>query len=71
MPLTTPYGRSQRVATQGWPDLALIAKELQATGARSLRAIASGLNERGIKTPRGNGRWQAGTVHQLLARLPG
>jgi DNA invertase Pin-like site-specific DNA recombinase len=52
-------------------DLAPIVKELQATGARSLRAIAAKLNERAIRTPRGNGRWQAGTVHQLLARLPG
>jgi Recombinase len=44
--------------------------ELQATGARSLRAIAAGLNERGIQTPRGVGEWKAGTVAQLLAKMP-
>jgi DNA invertase Pin-like site-specific DNA recombinase len=50
-------------------DLAPIVAELQAAGARSLRAIAAALNERGIQTPRGKGEWQAGTVSQLLARL--
>jgi hypothetical protein len=32
-------------------DLAPIVKELQASGARSLRAIAAGLNVRRISTP--------------------
>jgi hypothetical protein len=32
-------------------------------------AAAVGLNERGIRTPRGVGQWQAGSVAQLLARL--
>jgi hypothetical protein len=40
-----------------------------ATGARSLRAIAAELNRRGIRTPRGVGERQAGSVSQLLARL--
>jgi hypothetical protein len=52
-------------------DLAPIVAELQAAGATSLRAIAAGLNARGIRTPRGVGEWQAGSVAQLLARLPG
>jgi DNA invertase Pin-like site-specific DNA recombinase len=52
-------------------DLGPIVRDLQAAGARSLRAIAAGLNDRGVKTPRGNGKWQAWTVHQLLAQLPG
>jgi DNA invertase Pin-like site-specific DNA recombinase len=51
-------------------DLAPIVRELQESGARSLRAIAAGLNERGIRTPRGVGEWKAGSVAQLLARLP-
>jgi DNA invertase Pin-like site-specific DNA recombinase len=51
-------------------DLAPIIAELQASGATSLRAIAAGLNERGVSTPRGTGEWQANTVKQLLARLP-
>jgi DNA invertase Pin-like site-specific DNA recombinase len=50
-------------------DLAPIIAELRAAGARSLRAIADGLNARGIQTPRGVGQWQAGSVSQLLARL--
>jgi hypothetical protein len=41
-----------------------IIAELQAAGARSLRAIAAGLNERGISTPRGTGVWQANTIAQ-------
>jgi DNA invertase Pin-like site-specific DNA recombinase len=51
-------------------DLAPIVAELQAAGARSLRAIAGGLNERGVSTPRGVGQWQAQMVRELLARLP-
>jgi hypothetical protein len=35
--------------------------------ASELRAIAAGLNARGI--PPGTGEWQAGTVAQLLAKL--
>src|SRR5271170_5461183 len=37
-------------------QVAPIVAELQASGARSLRAIARGLNERGTRTPRGNNR---------------
>jgi hypothetical protein len=51
-------------------DLAPIIAELQASGARSLRAIAAGLNAHGVRTPCGIGEWQAGSVAQLLARLP-
>jgi hypothetical protein len=48
--------RRQRGGTlyYGW-----IITELQAAGATSLRAIAAALNERRIKTPRGDGEWQA------------
>jgi DNA invertase Pin-like site-specific DNA recombinase len=51
-------------------DLAPNVRDAQQAGARSLRAIAAVLNARGIPTPRGRGTWQAGTVSQLLARLP-
>jgi DNA invertase Pin-like site-specific DNA recombinase len=51
-------------------DLAPTVKELQALGYCSLRAIAAQLNQRGVRTPRGIGQWQAGTVSQLLRRLP-
>jgi hypothetical protein len=39
---------------------------MQASGARSLRAIAAGLNVRGIRTPRGVGEWQAGAWPNCL-----
>jgi DNA invertase Pin-like site-specific DNA recombinase len=48
-------------------DIAPIIAELQAGGATSLRAIASGLNERGVPTPRG-GIWSAAQVMRVLAR---
>lgn len=44
-------------------------RELQAEGATSLTAIAAGLNDQGIPTPRG-GRWQAVQVQRVLERLP-
>jgi DNA invertase Pin-like site-specific DNA recombinase len=49
-------------------DLAPIVRELQAAGTTSLRGIADELNRRGIPTAR-RGRWQAGSVSQLLARI--
>jgi DNA invertase Pin-like site-specific DNA recombinase len=49
-------------------DLAPIIKELQAGGATSLRAIAAGLNERGIPTTRG-GEWSSPQVMRILERL--
>ena len=50
-------------------DLAETIKELQASGATSLRAIAAGLNERGIPTARGDGSWSAPQVMRVLERL--
>jgi DNA invertase Pin-like site-specific DNA recombinase len=46
-------------------DLTPIVRELQAAGYTSLRAIAAGLNARGIKTAQGN-EWQAAQVMRLL-----
>jgi hypothetical protein len=51
-------------------DLAPIVKELQASGATSLRAIAKGLNDRGIATARG-GQWTAVQVMRVLSRIEG
>jgi hypothetical protein len=45
-------------------------KELRAAGAVSLRAIAEGLEARGIPAARG-GKWSAVQVSRLLARLRG
>ena len=49
-------------------DLAPTITELQAAGATSLRAIATGLNERGIPTARGTGSWSATQVMRVMAR---
>jgi DNA invertase Pin-like site-specific DNA recombinase len=51
-------------------DIAPIIADLQAGGAESLRAIAEGLNEAGIPTARGQGKWSAIQVQRTLARLP-
>jgi DNA invertase Pin-like site-specific DNA recombinase len=59
----------QHRADQRAKDLAETIKRLQAGGAESLRAIAAGLNEAGIPTPRGRGCWSAVQVQRTLARL--
>jgi DNA invertase Pin-like site-specific DNA recombinase len=46
-------------------DLAPTIKELQSPGRESLRAIAAGLEERGIPAARG-GKWSAVQVARLL-----
>lgn len=48
-------------------DLAPIIDDIRAKGARSLREIAAGLNERGIPTARG-GSWSAVQVWRVLGR---
>jgi DNA invertase Pin-like site-specific DNA recombinase len=44
-----------------------IIREVQHSGAKTLRAVATALNARGISTSRG-GRWHAMTVRNVLAR---
>jgi DNA invertase Pin-like site-specific DNA recombinase len=44
-----------------------VVRQIQASGATSLRAIAEALNARGIRTARG-GAWHDSTVRNLLAR---
>jgi DNA invertase Pin-like site-specific DNA recombinase len=50
-------------------DLASTIAELRANGAISLRAIAAGLNARGIPTARGSGRWSSVQVRRVLGRI--
>jgi DNA invertase Pin-like site-specific DNA recombinase len=50
-------------------DIAPIIADLQASGAESLRAIATGLNEAGIPTAREQGEWSATQVQRVLRRL--
>jgi Recombinase len=61
-----PHGDGSRAL-----DLAPTIQELQAAGCESLRAIAAGLEERGIPAARG-GKWSAVQVSRLLeaAMLP-
>ena len=58
-------------SAQPGADLAPTIQELHAGGCESLRAIAAGLEERGIPTARG-GKWSAVQVSRLLeaARSP-
>jgi DNA invertase Pin-like site-specific DNA recombinase len=44
-----------------------VVREIQASGATTLRAIAEALNARGIRTARG-GAWHSSTVGNLRAR---
>jgi DNA invertase Pin-like site-specific DNA recombinase len=55
----------QAQAAQRAADVMPIVKDLQAGGATSLRAIAAGLEERGIPAARG-GKWSAVQVARLL-----
>ena len=51
--------------------LAPVIAELRASGVTSLRGIAAALNERGIPTVAGSGRWRHVQVGRLLKRLAG
>jgi hypothetical protein len=44
-----------------------IIREIQKTGASTLRDLANALNARGISTPRG-GKWYAASVRNVLSR---
>jgi hypothetical protein len=50
-------------------DLKPVIAELRASGVTSLRGIAAAINERGIPTVAGSGRWHHVQVGRLLARL--
>ncbi len=61
----------QAIADQRAADIGPTIKELQEAGATSLRAIAAGLNDRGIPTARGSGKWSAVQVQRVLERIGG
>ena len=52
-------------------NLAPFIVELRAVGITSRRRIAAALNQRGVPTPSGHGRWHATQVERLLKRLAG
>jgi hypothetical protein len=58
----------QARADQRARDVAETIKKLQGGGAASLRAIATSLNEAGIPTPRGGGKWTATQVQRAISR---
>ncbi len=62
-----PFRDHAALATAKAADLAPIIAELKATGATSLRAIAAGLNERGVPTAGGKTNWSAAQVARILA----
>jgi DNA invertase Pin-like site-specific DNA recombinase len=73
----TPSAKARKLAAEALreraasraADIAPIIAELQAGGADSLRAIAEGLNQAGIPTARGQGKWSAMQVQRTLARI--
>jgi hypothetical protein len=59
---------NERATDQRAADIAPTVAELRAAGAESLRAIAAGLNARGIPTARGAGQWSAVQVARVIER---
>jgi DNA invertase Pin-like site-specific DNA recombinase len=57
-----------RIAAERAAYVSPVIAELQVAGATSLRAIAAGLNARGIPTARGSGSWSATQVLRTMAR---
>jgi Recombinase len=60
----------RRRADERAADVMPTIRELQRSGATSLRAIAAGLNEAGIPTARGC-EWSAVQVRNVLVRVQG
>lgn len=59
----------REAAAQRAQDVAGIVAEIEAAGITSHRGIAKALNERGVPTARGNGRWYDAGVARLRARI--
>jgi hypothetical protein len=59
----------QRRAAQHAADIAPFIKSLRDAGATTLRAIADGLNAKGIETPRRHGEWTPTQVARIIERL--
>jgi len=56
-------------AQSGGPGISALAPLSGGKLVTSLRAIAAGLNEKGIPTARGDGEWTATQVMRVLERL--
>jgi hypothetical protein len=66
-----PYSRNGRAesARRHAADLGPVIKAVQAAGVTSLRGIAKALNERGVPTATGKGKWEAMQIGRVLGRL--
>jgi DNA invertase Pin-like site-specific DNA recombinase len=58
---------NQKAAESFAANVLPVVQQIQAAGARTHRAIAQALNDRGVRTARG-GHWHDSTVRNLLAR---
>jgi hypothetical protein len=65
---TSRKGRAES-ARRHAADLGPVIKAMQAAGVTSLRGIAKALNERGVPTATGNGKWGSTQVGRVLGRL--
>jgi hypothetical protein len=65
---TSRKGRAESARRRA-ADLGPVIKAVQAAGVTSLRGIAKALNERGIPTATGKGKWEAMQVGRVLERL--
>jgi hypothetical protein len=59
---------NKRIASERAAALAPIIAEIRAAGATTLRAIVAELNQRGIPTSRGAGRWSRTQVTRIMLR---
>jgi hypothetical protein len=68
---TRPTSRKGRAesARRHAADLGPVIKAMQAAGVTSLRGIAKALNECGVPTATGKGKWEAMQVGRVLGRL--
>jgi hypothetical protein len=64
---TAAHQANRDKAAEGRALVLPVIRELQASGAASLREIAAGLNEQGIEAPRG-GEWSAVQVQRVMQR---
>jgi DNA invertase Pin-like site-specific DNA recombinase len=72
-----PTAKTRKLATEAIQaraaakaaDIAPIIEELRAAGVTSQTALAKGLTEKGIPTPRGSGEWTATQIARVLERL--
>jgi DNA invertase Pin-like site-specific DNA recombinase len=58
-----------KIAKQRAVDIAPTIEEIREAGATSLHAIAAALNERGVPTASGRGKWGASQIRRMRLRL--